>query len=97
MNEKNLANTHFKNKESAEMIIDGFKKEFRSKLLEIVNRELAKEGHEPDSDADPRDHFLDFNHVAVIMNSMGFLQSKLSHEQEEQLDDVYTVFKEDKD
>ena len=50
-------------------------------------------GLEPENHVDPKDYSLEFNHVAVIMHQMGFLQAKLSNEQEDQLNDLYTLFK----
>lgn len=46
---------------------------------------------------DPADFNLDLPKIAIIMNHMGFLQSKLTQEQENQLDDLFTVFKINKD
>lgn len=46
-----------------------------------------------DSNIDPREHVIDFNHVALIMNSMGFLNNKSSNEQEQELEDMYTLLK----
>ena len=46
---------------------------------------------------DPQNEELDVNHVALLMNKMGFLQQKLSQEQEQQLDDLYTLLKTNKD
>jgi len=40
---------------------------------------------------------LDVTRVALLMNKMGFLQPKLSVEQDEQLDDLYTLLKSQKD
>jgi len=37
----------------------------------------------PDGQVDPKLHSLDFNHVAILMHQMGFLQTKLSTEQED--------------
>lgn len=73
-------NTQFKNKESDQMRINGFKKEFRLKLAEI--QRARGTNTEADSQLDPREHVIDFNHVALIMNSMGFLNNKSSNEQE---------------
>ena len=40
---------------------------------------------------------LEVTRVALLMNKMGFLQQKLSVEQDEQLDDLYTLLKTHKD
>ena len=40
---------------------------------------------------------LDVTRVALLMNKMGFLQQKLSNEQDDQLDDLYTLLKTHKD
>ena len=40
---------------------------------------------------------LDVTRVALLMNKMGFLQQKLSVEQDDQLDDLYTLLKQNKD
>lgn len=74
------ANTKFRNKESDEHRIEGFRKEFYQNLLEIKNREQMQMGLEPENAVDPKDYSLEFNHVAVIMHQMGFLQAKLSNE-----------------
>lgn len=52
-----------------------------------------QQGLEPENQVEPKEHSLEFNHVAVIMHQMGFLQAKLSNEQEDQLNDLYTLFK----
>lgn len=62
------ANTKFRNKESDEHRIEGFRKEFYQNLLEIKNREQMQMGLEPENSVDPKDHSLEFNHVAVIMH-----------------------------
>jgi len=91
------ANTRFRNKESDEHRIEGFRKEFYQNLLDVKNREQMQQGLEPDNQVEPKEHSLEFNHVAVIMHQMGFLQAKLSNEQEDQLNDLYTLFKCNKD
>lgn len=91
------ANTRFRNKGSDEHRIEGFRKEFYQNLLDVKNREQMQQGLEPDNHVDPKEHSLEFNHVAVIMHQMGFLQAKLSNEQEDQLNDLYTLFKCNKD
>jgi hypothetical protein len=40
---------------------------------------------------------LDFARVALIMNKLGFLNQKLSHEQDLQLDDLYALMKQGKE
>ena len=62
------ANTKFRNKESDEHRIEGFRKEFYQNLLEIKNREQMQMGLEPENSVDPKDHSLEFNPVAVIMH-----------------------------
>jgi rhamnose utilization protein RhaD (predicted bifunctional aldolase and dehydrogenase) len=66
------------------MRIDNFKKEFRVRLSAILNKE---------TEINPKEEVLDFNNTAIIVHDMGFLQSKVSEEQEELMDDIYTVFK----
>lgn len=89
-----VSNMQFSAKESTNMRIQGFKKEFAAKLDEIKGGQPA-DGSQ--FELDPRDHSLDFTETAMLMHSMGFLQSKPSNEQELQLDDLYTVFKVHKD
>ena len=43
------ANTRFRNKESDEHRIEGFRKEFYQNLLEIKNREQMQMGQEPEN------------------------------------------------
>ena len=66
-------NTKFANKESENLAIDGFKKEFRSVLLEVHNQDQIRKGLDPESQIDPKQHVLDFNRVALIMHQLGFL------------------------
>ena len=73
------ANTKFRNKESDELRIEGFKKEFRKTLQDIKNRQSSSAFQ----DVDPKEIALDFNQVANSMHQMEFLQSKLSVEQED--------------
>jgi hypothetical protein len=42
-----------------------------------------QQGMEPENHVEPKEYSLEFNHVAVIMHQMGFLQAKLSNEQED--------------
>lgn len=51
------ANTKFRNKESDELRIEGFKKEFRKTLQDIKNRQSSS-GFQ---DVDPKEIALDFN------------------------------------
>ena len=62
------ANTRFRNKESDEHRIEGFRKEFYQNLLDIKNREQMQQGLEPENQVEPKEHSLEFNHVAVIMH-----------------------------
>jgi hypothetical protein len=41
----------------------------------------------------PKNHVLEFDDLVSIMHNMGFLSSKASQEQEQQIDDLYTLFK----
>jgi len=75
-------NTRFSNKESDEFNIEGFKKEFQQNLVNLLIREQRMRDV-PDGQVDPKLHSLDFNHVAILMHQMGFLQTKLSTEQED--------------
>jgi len=50
-----------------------------------------------DNAIDPAQYELDLPQVAIIMNHMGFLQSKLTEEQENKLDDLFTMFKINRD
>lgn len=81
------ANTSFRNKESVQMVIDSFKKEFRGALdveePEDLNQKLTQG--------------LDFSQVATVMLELGFLQSNSSADQEELLNDMYTLLKTTKD
>ena len=51
------ANTKFRNKESDELRIEGFKKEFRKTLQDIKNRQSSSAFQ----DVDPKEIALDFN------------------------------------
>jgi hypothetical protein len=42
---------------------------------------------------DPKSNVLSFEFVANIINSMGFLPDKLTDEHEKLMDDIYKVFK----
>jgi len=90
------ARTKFEAKDSAQMRINGFKKEFATKLQELKSDGLPYDGSQL-GDIDPEQYDLDFQQTAIIMQMMGFLQQKPSQEQEQQLDDLYTLLKQDKD
>ena len=66
------------------MRIQAFKKEFRTRLSMMLGS---------NDEAQPKEHVLDFNHCAILMHEMGFLQSKVTTEQEQLMDDIYTVLK----
>jgi hypothetical protein len=90
-----MANQSFKNKESVQPAISHFKQEFRGRLSQI---EEDQQAHDRDSESgDASKRMLDFNQVAIVMHSMGFLQEKLTNDQEDQIDDLYTLFKTHKD
>ena len=81
-----LANKSHKNKESVHLVTTHFQREFREAMgceEDDLNSKLTQE--------------LEFNQVATIMLKMGFLQSNSSHEQEEQLDDLYSLLRCHKD
>lgn len=79
LEEENMRNnTQFKNRESEEMRINRFKKEFRIALAEIQKRRRTLDINE--NQVDPREHVIDFNHVALIMTELGFLNNKSSNE-----------------
>jgi hypothetical protein len=44
MEKKALANSKFKNRQSVELINEGFRKEFRSNLIELLNPGLRGTG-----------------------------------------------------
>lgn len=78
-----LANQKFKASKSDELRMNAFKKEFSQRLSMILQQE----------DVNPREQVLDFNLSAAQMHEMGFLQPKVNKEQEQLVDDIYTVFK----
>ena len=90
------ARTTFTNKESAQLINEGFKKEFRATLVNVLTKGY-KGNADIDNAIDPTQYELDLPQVAIIMNHMGFLQSKLTEEQENKLDDLFTMFKINRD
>ena len=79
-----MANTKFKNKESDALRINKFKKEFTIKMNEVVGG---------DGSIRPREQVLDFTLAAQIMHELGFLQPKVTMQQEFQADDIYRLLK----
>ena len=51
--------------------------------MSIKNRDLASKGYNHGDDVEPMEEELDVTRVAILMNKMGFLQQKLSVEQDE--------------
>lgn len=68
------------------MIIQAFRKEFRQQLP--VDNTLDGGAY-----CNPKNHVLEFDDLVSIMHNMGFLSSKASQEQEQQIDDLYALFK----
>lgn len=97
VNVDKMANSKHKNKESEEYRIEGFKKEFRRVLMDLKNQEMGNRGRDLYQEIDPAEHALQFSLVAHIMHQMEFLRPKLSVEQENQMSDLYTLFKCNKD
>lgn len=64
--------------------MNAFKKEFRQRLSMILQSE---------EELNPKEQVLDFNLSAAVIHEMGFLQPKINREQEQLVDDIYTVFK----
>jgi len=77
-----------KDRGSQRMRMTVFKKEFKMKLTEHLKLK---------GEAEPKDHGLTFQHVALIMHDMGFLQAKVSQEQEQLVEDIYSMFKTEKE
>ena len=92
------AASKFTLKESEIYRIEGFKKEFRRVLTDLKNQELAARNRKDmQGEVDPLDHALSYNLVVHIMHEMEFLKPKLSVEQENQITDLYVLFKCNKD
>ena len=105
--------SQYKSVKSDEMRIQGFKKEFKLKLNNLVNTQVSQGGTNFNSDIhaltgghwlkqdkvliDPRRHILDFYQVSRMILEMGFLTPTASQSQEQQLSDLYTMFKCNKD
>ena len=95
---QDMKNNTFKNKESDEIRIQGFKKEFRLKLATVVNAyQASQNGGDLElpvvKQPNPRDHVLQFGQVVGICRQMGFIQEKRTAEQDQMLKDLYTIFK----
>jgi len=73
------ASTKFEAKDSAQMRINGFKKEFATRLEELKNDGMPIDGSNF-GDIDPEQYDLDYQQTAIIMQMMGFLQQKPSRE-----------------
>jgi hypothetical protein len=61
-------------KDSDHLVNEGFRKEFKAVLRKIDPKQAEKELEERE---------LDFEEVGEIMKRMGFLQAKMSKEQED--------------
>lgn len=68
------------------MRVEGFKKEFQTKLNETYGQEKKVKTTD-----------LDLNAVNSIVYQLGFLQRQSSNEQQNQFDDIYTLLKVHKD
>lgn len=90
------ANTRYRLKQSEEYIIDNFKRKFRLELMDLKNMEVVG-GHVPLQDIDPQQHALAVGQVEHMMHVLGFLKPKVSAVQEQQVDDLYRLFKCPKD
>lgn len=72
----------FKVAGTEELRLKNFKREFVVRLTTILNAPIQT-----------KETQIDFVQAAMIMHDMGFVQSRVSQEQETLVDDLYTVLK----
>lgn len=82
---KEIKKNTFKNKESDEIRIQGFKKEFRLKLASVINSFIAPDENSISSlqnneQPNPQENVLRFGQVVGICRQMGFIQEKRTEE-----------------
>lgn len=75
------------------MRIQGFKKEFRLKLAEVIDpgdQEPAAKASMPN----PKDNVLQFGQVVALCRSLGFISTtRMTEAEGRQIEDLYTMFK----
>ena len=89
------SNTIYGLKNSEQLRIEAFKKEFRTKLQE-ANERISGQPYTANQ-SKLYSQMLDFQRVAVQLKLMGFLQTQQSQEQDDQIDDLYVLMKINKD
>lgn len=90
LTQNKIDSTKYSNEQSQKFRIDGFIKEFKSKLGQVLQlQNLSSQ----DGDFNPMDHSLESNEVISIMHEMGFLPENPKAEFEKLISDIYVLFR----